>query len=125
MDKRRHGEKFQWKSYDSFVEILDGFLADPTEKQTALHKLDALNQGNHSIVQFLSEFDVLAQMAGYKTLTHDDFLCHMLRMKVNSNISDRLFDHGLTSGTYAERKAAIIQIAATNEMKVTERQTQG
>ena len=104
---------------------IDGLLADPTEKQTALNKLDALKQGNRSIVQFLSEFDVLAQIAGYKTPTHDDFLCHMLRMKVNSNISDRLFDRGLTTGTYAEIKAAVISIAATNEMKAAERRSQG
>ena len=49
----------------------------------------------------------------------------MLRMKVNSNISDRLFDRGLTTGTYAEIKAAVISIAATNEMKAAERRTQG
>ena len=116
---------FDGKAYESFVEVLDGLLADPTEKQMAQNKLDALRQGNWSIVQFLSEFDVLAQMAGYKTPTHDDFLCHMLRMKVNSNISDRLFDRGLTSGTYAEIKAAIISIAATNEMKAAERRSQG
>ena len=64
-------------------------------------------------------------MAGYKTPTHDNFLCHMLRMKVNSNISDRLFDRGLTTGTYVEIKAAVISIAATNEMRAAERRTQG
>ena len=63
---------FDGKSYDSFIDVLDGLLADPTEKQTALNKLDALKQGNRSIVQFLSEFDVLASTAGYKTPTHDD-----------------------------------------------------
>ena len=118
-------KNFNGKSCESLLEVLDGLLADPTEKQTALNKVDALKQGNRSIVQFLSEFDVLAQMAGYKTPTHDDFLCHMLRMKVNSNISDRLFDRGLTTGTYAEIKAAVISIAATNEMKAAERRAQG
>ena len=111
------------KSYKSFVEVLDCLLTDLTEKQTALNKLDILKQGNQSIV--LSDFDVLAQMAGYKTPTHDDFLCHMLRMKVNPNISDRLFNQGLTSGSYAEMKMAVIHIKATNEMKVTERRVQG
>ena len=118
-------KNFDGKSYESFVEVLDGLLADPTEKQTVHNKLDALRQGNRSMVQFLSEFDVLAQMAGYKTPTHDEFLCHILWMEVNSNISDRLFGRGLTSGTYAEIKAAVIQIAATNEMKAAERRTQG
>ena len=81
------------------MEVLDGLLVDPTEKQTAHNKLDTLKQGNWSIVQILSDFDLLAQMAGYKTPTHDKFLCHMLRIKVNSNILDKLFNHGLTSGT--------------------------
>ena len=85
-------KNFDGKAYETFVDVLDGLLADPTEKQTAHNKLDALRQGNQSIVQFLSEFDVLAQMAGYKTPTHDEFLCHILRMKVISNISDRLFN---------------------------------
>ena len=44
---------FDGKAYESFVEVLDGLLADPTEKQTAHNKLDALRQGSQSIVQFL------------------------------------------------------------------------
>ena len=119
-----HGN-FDGKSYESFLDVLVGLLADPTKKQTALSKLDALKQGSKPIMQFLSEFDVLASTAGYQTLTHDNFLCHMLRMKVNSNISDRLFDRGLTSGSYAAMKAAVVVIAATNEMKAADRRTQG
>ena len=116
---------FDGKSYESFLDVLDGLLADPTEKQTALSKLDALKQGSKPIVQFLSEFDVLASTAGYQTPTHDDFLCHMLRMKVNTGISDRLFDRGFTTGSYSALKTAIISIAAANEMKATERRIQG
>ena len=74
-------------------------------------------------MQILSKFDVLAHTAGYQMPTNDNFLCHMLRMKVNFNISDRLFDQGLTSGSYAAMKAAVIEIAATNEMKAAERRT--
>ena len=48
-------KNFDGKSCESLLEVLDGLLADPTEKQTALNKLDALKQGNRSIVQFLSE----------------------------------------------------------------------
>ena len=116
---------FDRKSYKSFLDVLDGLLADPTEKQMVLSKLDALKQGNKPIVQFLSEFNVLASIARYQTPTHDDFLCHMLQLKVNTGISDRLFDHGFTSGSYSALKKVIIQITATNEMKATERQIQG
>ena len=72
---------------------LANLFEDPTEKQTAMAKLDALKQGGKSLVKFTADFDLLATTAGYKLPDHKEFLCHMFRTKINLCISDQLY-HG-------------------------------
>ena len=57
---------FDNKSYAQFTSILAGLFEDPTERQTAMAKLDTLKQGGKGLVEFIAEFDLLVMTAGYK-----------------------------------------------------------
>ena len=56
-----------------FVAIIAELFEDPAEKQTAMSKLDTLKQGGKSLIEFITEFDLLAQVAGYKLPDHNEF----------------------------------------------------
>ena len=87
--------KFQQQEYAQFTSILANLFEDPTEKQTAMAKLDMLKQRGKGLIEFIADFDLLANMAGYKLPDHKEFLCHMFRTKISSHISDQLYNRGL------------------------------
>ena len=116
---------FDNKSYAQFTSILAGLFEDPTERQTAMAKLDTLKQGGKGLVEFIAEFDLLVVTAGYKLPDHKEFLCHMFRTKINSRISDQLYNRGVAMDDYNNLKIEAIKADASNKARDNERRLQG
>ena len=116
---------FDNKSYAQFTAILASLFEDPTEKQTAMAKLDTLKQGGKGLVEFIAEFDLLANTAGYKLPDHKEFLCHMFRTKINPRISDQLYNKGVVMDDYTTMKVEALKADATNKARDNERRLQG
>ena len=91
---------------------------DPAEKQTAMTKLDMLTK-------FIAEFDLLAQIAGYKLPNHNEFMCHIFRMNVHPCTLDQLFNRGVAMNNYAVMKSEAIKAEAANRERDNEQRLQG
>ena len=88
-------------------------------------KLDTLKQGGEGLVEFITEFDLLANTAGYKLPDHREFLCHMFRTKINSCILDQLYNKGVTMDDYVTLKVEALKADAINKARDNERRLQG
>ena len=88
-------------------------------------KLDTLKQGGKGLVEFIAEFDLLVMTAGYKLPDHKEFLCHMFRTKINSRISDQLYNRGVAMDDYNNLKIEAIKADASNKARDNERRLQG
>ena len=69
----------------------------------------------------IAEFNLLAQVAGYKLPDRNEFMCRMFRMKVHPRISDGLFNRGVAMNNYAVMKSEAIETEAANRERDNER----
>ena len=114
---------FDNKSYAQFTLILANLFKDPTEKQTAMAKLDALKQGG--LVEFIVEFNLMATTASYKLPDHKEFPCHMFHTKISSCISDQLYNKGVALDDYMTLKVEALKADADNKARDNEWWLQG
>ena len=83
-------------------------------------KLDALKQGRKGLVEFIVEFDLMTITAVYKLPDHKEFLCHMFCTKINSCISDQLYNKGVAMDDYATMKVEALKADVNNKARDNE-----
>ena len=88
-------------------------------------KLDTLKRGGKGLIEFIAEFDLLANTARYKLPDHKEFLCHMFCTKINSHISDQLYNKGVAMDDYMTMKVEALKANANNKVRDNEQQLQG
>ena len=58
------------KSNVDFMAVMDSVFGDPSEKAQAITNLDKMQQGNQSLGEFTTDFEVTYMSAGYDTTMH-------------------------------------------------------
>ena len=70
------------QSHANFIAAMDHIFGDPSEKARAMTKLDKMQQGNRSLGEFTTDFEITYLLAGYNTMTHAEQLCQKYRTKL-------------------------------------------
>ena len=90
----------QNQSHTNFIAAMDHVFGDPSEKALAMTKLDKMQQGNRSLGEFTTDFEITYLLAGYNTTTHAEQLCQKYRTKLVYKLAERLTLMGASTTDY-------------------------
>ena len=90
----------QQKSHVDFMAAMDSIFGDPSKKARAITKLDKMQQGNRSLGEFTTDFEITYLLAGYNTTTHGEQLCQKYRTKLVYKLAERLTLMGVSTTDY-------------------------
>ena len=65
----------QQQSHMAFITAMEYVFGDLSEKAWAMTKLDKMQQGNRSLGEFTTDFEITYLLAGYDTTMHAKQLC--------------------------------------------------
>ena len=88
------------QSHTNFIGAMDHIFGDPSEKARAMTKLDKMQQGNQSLGEFTTDFEITYLLAGYNTTTHGEQLCQKYRTKLVYKLAERLTLTGASTTDY-------------------------
>lgn len=76
-------------SYEVFLKTLREFFVQPIRKEMAQDELMNYSQGNQPLTTFLSNFHILAQIAGYDELTKLALLRNKIRPDLQQHLKEK------------------------------------
>ena len=103
-------------TFSAFMSELQEAFEDKNKKALSLNKLMTLQQGRSDFQDFISQFELLAELAGYRpsataNTEYDRTLIELLKGAVDNNITKNMFVGSTpVPGTYLLWKAALTQI---------------
>ena len=90
------------QSHTNFIAAMDHVFGDPSEKARAMTKLDTMQQGNRSLTEFTTDFEITYRLAGYDATQHGEQLCQKYWTKLLYKLAERLTLTGASTTDYVQ-----------------------